>query len=419
MTWRLCLVFGLILGAARPAPGAFTQEIYVWQRQTGPEVAAALRDFAPRCTGFNVLAAEVSWKDGRAQTVRPQLDFRSLAGLGRPVGLSLRVGAYGGSFAAADGAARGLGELVGSLLAAARAGGLEPAELQIDFDCAGHTLAGYAQWLGAFRRATGRTPLVFTALPAWLDQPDFFTLAAVADGFVLQVHSLERPASPDAPFALCDPVRARRWAGQAARLGKPFRVALPTYGYVLAFDRAGKFLALAAEGPRPAWPAGTQLRVVRADAMALAALARELTASPPANCTGLLWFRLPVVGDRLNWDPITLTTVLRGEIPQAALVTEVSWTEPGLAEIAVHNTGQTTELLPRELGLAWPAETALAAGDGLAGFRLELAAEGGAGRLRVNNFSAEALLSPGRRVKVAWLRFPHESSLSVRLVEVR
>jgi len=407
-----------LVAFAGPASAAFTQEIYVWQRGGGTAVQAALREFAPQCDGFNVLAAEVSWRDGKPRFVRGAPDYAALAELGRPVGLSLRIGAYGGPFAADDPAARALAGLAAEVLAAARNGGLEPAELQIDFDCAEGKLAGYRRWLTALRPATGRTPLVFTALPAWLDRDDFAALAGAADGFVLQVHSLEKPAGPDVPFTLCDPVRARRWVRQAVALGRPFRVALPTYGYTLAFDRAGKFLSLAAEGPRPAWPAGTRTRTVRADAGALAKLARELAAQPPAHCTGLLWFRLPVAGDRLNWDPLTLATVLRGEVPVAALAVEARRAEAGLAEIVVRNNGQTSEPLPAALVLTWPSEARAVGGDGLAGYRLDLSATGGTARLAAGPSATETLLPPGRTVKVAWLRFPHDLPFTVQVVEV-
>ncbi len=410
------LLAWLALLVAAPGLQAFTQELYVWQRRSGSEVTAALRAFAPRCQGFNVLAAEVSWRDERPQTVRTAPDFAALAALGRPVGLSLRVGAHPGPFAADDAAARTLAGLATELLAAARAGGLEAAELQVDFDCAERTLAGYRLWLTALHAAVGKTPLVFTALPAWLGHPEAFSaLAAAADGFVLQVHSLERPAGPDAPFTLCDPARARRWAEQAAAFGKPFRVALPTYGYTLAFDRTGKFLSLAAEGPRPHWPAEAQIRTVRADPTALAALARDLAAEPPAWCTGLLWFRLPVAGDRLNWDATTLATVLRGETPVAALVAEARGVEPGLVEIVVRNTGQTSEALPVTLALAWPVEVRVAGGDGLAGYRLDLSAVSGTARLVAGPSTGETLLAPGRAVKVGWLRFLHETPSNVEV----
>lgn len=58
-----------------------------------PEVNTALREFAPRCDGFNVLATEVTWRDGKPRIVRGAPDYAALAALGRPVGLSLRIGA--------------------------------------------------------------------------------------------------------------------------------------------------------------------------------------------------------------------------------------------------------------------------------------------------------------------------------------
>lgn len=405
----------LLLPPALPSLRAWTQEIYVWQRASGAAVQAALTRFAPQADGFNVLAAEVSWRSGKPVVVRPPVDFAALAKLGRPVGLSLRIGTFGGPFAADDAIAGELAALARTLLAAARDGGLKPHELQVDFDCAETKLSGYREWIVALQRAAGPTPLAFTSLPVWLKHDaEFRALAAAADGFVLQVHSLEKPTSPDTPFTLCDPRRADVWVRQAAALGRPFRVALPTYGYVLAFTRDGKFLGLGAEGPRPAWPRDAQLRTVRTDAPALAEFARGLAAQPPANCTGVLWFRLPVAGDRFNWDAATLEAVLRGETPAAALAVDVAWSAGGLAEITVTNRGTDSAPWPREIELRWPGAEQPVAADGLAGCTLGRDVAGGA-TLRVNNFSTEHLLRPGQHVKVAWLRFSHELSLSARV----
>ena len=406
-------ISGLVLGAATMLAG--TREVYVWQRQAGPEVAEALRAFQPQIDGCCVLAGEVSWSAGRMRVVRPALDFAPLVALRKPVGLALRIGAFAGPFASDDATARALGDLAAELIARAVAAGLAVAELQVDFDAAESKLGGYRAWLTALRARTGRTPLVFTALPAWLRSGEFRALARAADGFVLQVHSLEKPVSPDGAFALCDPVRALEWARQAGAAGVPFRVALPTYGYVLAFDAAGKFLALAAEGPRASWPKGTLIRVVRADAIAMARLAQTLGANPPPGCTGVIWFRLPVASDRINWDAITLAVVLRGELPAKRLKAEVTWPEPGLAEIALANDGETTEPLPRAVDLHWPAEARVLAADGLAGFFLETRGGAAQGIVRAAEVPADAFLAPGRKTKVAWLRFAHEVSLDVSL----
>ncbi len=400
----------ITIPAAQAAP--WTQEVYVWQRQAGPEVASAMQGARRLADGFNVLAAVVAWSGGRPQVSRFTPDFASLARLGKPVGLSLRIGPFPGPFAADDATAKSLAALAASLLAEARAAGLTPSELQIDFDCAEAKLAGYRVWLGALRPAVGKTPLIFTALPVWLGHAaEFVALAQAADGFILQVHSLDRPVSPDAPFSLCDPVRALAWAAQAGRVGVPFRVALPTYGYRVAFDPAGQFFALAAEGRDPAWPPGTQVRVARADAPALARLEQALAAAPPPHCAGVIWFRLPVAGDRLNWDETTLDTILRGEAPAPKITVAVEWPEPGLAEIVAVNAGTTSELPPGRVALRWPAPEKLLAADGLGGFQLET--RGGEAQMEAvaATVPPDAFLAPGQKRKIAWLRFPHELSL--------
>jgi hypothetical protein len=414
---RLCWSIGLVVGMffCGQYAAAWTQEVYVWQRQNGPALAAALDATRASVDGFHVLAAEVAWRAGRPQIVRPALDYVRLAKLGRPVGLVLRVGPYGGPFSVDDAAAGALKDLASTLLIAAREGGLVPAELQIDFDCAEAKLAGFRVWLTALREAVGTTKLVFTALPAWLKHDEFIALAHAADGFVLQVHSLEKPAGADQPFTLCDPERARVWIDQASRVGVAFRVALPTYGYTIAFDRGGKFIGLSAEGPRPEWPAGTQVRVVRADSRAMAQLSRKLAASPPPHCAGAIWFRLPVEGDRLNWAPITLQAILAGEVPDERLTVQVEWSERGLAEIFVVNEGETTEPMPSKLTLRWPPGERLLASDGVGGFRLEMRRGQEQAAILAAHVPPDALLSPGQRGQVAWFRFSHELSLETNL----
>jgi hypothetical protein len=412
---RLILTILAIVGAGA-ARAAWTQEIYVWQRQPGTEVAAAMQGAKMLADGFNVLAAEVEWSGGTPRVARFAPDYAQLAKLGKPVGLSLRIGPFPGPFAVGDAATKTLANLAASLLAEAQASGLSPSELQLDFDCAEAKLAGYRVWLGALKAAAGTTPLVFTALPVWLShEADFAALAHEADGFILQVHSLERPTAPDAPFTLCDPTRALAWAAAAGRVGVPFRIALPTYGYLVAFDPAGKFFALAAEGPIPTWPSGTQVRVARADAPSVSALAHALATAPPPHCTGVIWFRLPVASDRLNWNWTTLATILQGGTPEAKMTVAVAWPEPGLAEIYAVNAGTTTEAPPTRVTLRWSAGERVLASDGLGGFQLESRAGEAQMELAATAVPPDALLAPGARRQLAWLRFSHAISLDAVL----
>ena len=132
--------------------GPFPHEAYVWQRAWGEPVRRALDEATADLAGFAPLVAEVAWK-GRSQViVRPALDFTALQATVRAIAPVLRVGAYPGPFTADDDAARNLAQLARSLVADMRAHGIEPRELQVDFDCAESKLAGYRAWLRAITR---------------------------------------------------------------------------------------------------------------------------------------------------------------------------------------------------------------------------------------------------------------------------
>jgi hypothetical protein len=197
----------------------------------------------------------------------------------------------------------------------------------------------------------------------------------------------------------------------------PFRVALPTYGYRLAFDRSGKFVALAAEGVRPRWPQGTQVRIVRADAKAMAVFAERITTGKPANCAGIIWFRLPVPGDELNWDIITLEALLDGKIPVSQLTVEVKWTAPGLAEICLVNAGEQDETLPAKILAHWAGNESPPLMDGLGGYAAALdSLRHGAVVLTSRVASIGAVIAPGRTRKIGWLHFNHETLLTSEII---
>ena len=122
-------------------------------------------------------------------------------------------------------------------------------------------------------------------------------------------------------------------------------MALPTYGYRVVFDAQGKFLRLTAEGGRRTGD-GAQERLTLADSAAMAQVVRELTAERPATCAGLVWFRLPIATDRLNWPWPALRAVMRGEEPETRIEAEVRMPQAGLAEVWLSNKGETNPLQP-------------------------------------------------------------------------
>lgn len=413
---RTLLLFLAVVLSQTVSARAFTREVYVWQRQFSPAVFQALREVRDVTDGSAVLALEVSWSKGRPEVFRSSVDFAALAAAGRPVGLVLRVGPYPGITTEGEGPARFLVDLVMELLASARRQGLEPAELQVDFDCASAKLGGYRVWLEALRQAAAPVKLTFTALPDWLGRDDFSALARAADGFVLQVHSLEKPTGPDEIFELCDPVRAWAWIQLAGAIGVPFRVALPTYGYRLAFDATGRFEALSAEGPAVARPAGTRWRTVRTDVSAVSGLARRLASAPPAGCTGVIWFRLPAEGDQLNWNLVTLKTALRDKPPVSRLEVEVVWVESGLAEVSLVNRGEQDEKFPTGIQARWAGDETCRGADGLGGYQVDAALlRPQVVALTATSGVADRRIAPERRCKIGWMRFSHEIALTTQL----
>ncbi len=399
----------------RSVSGPLVQGTYVWQRQWGEPVTAALARAAGSTQGFTALAAEVSWRGGRARVARVHPDYAALKATRRPVGLALRLGVCPGPFDARAEPARLIAALAGELIREARAGGLEPAELQVDFDSAASQLRGYREWVRALRAATGSVPLTVTALPNWLREPAFAALARATDGYVLQVHSLEPPRGPEATMSLCSPEAARRWVEQAGRIGVPFRVALPTYSYLVAFDAQGEVVGVSAEGPSPAWGERVTLRVVRADAAAMAQLVQGWQRARPAAMQGLLWYRLPVAGDRLNWQWATLAAVMTGTVPLAEPRLEVTYPEPELAEITLANAGLADLPPPARVQVVWGSGEVLGA-DGLRGYRPRQTSATG---LQLDQEGEPGVLSPGERWQIGWLRFRRETEVHAHVTTSR
>jgi hypothetical protein len=390
--------------------GLIPHEVYVWQRHWDPTLSAAIEQAAAQASGFSVLAAEVSWTAGRVdRVVCVPVDYSTLKATQKPVGLALRIGPYSGPFDKSNSATTLITSLAASLVTDARSAGIEPRELQIDFDCAESKLNGYCQWIRALRERIHPVPVTITVLPCWMKHKAFVGLARAADAFVLQVHSLEQPKSPESPITLCDSTAALRWVERAARIGVPFRVALPTYGYLVAFNEEGRFIGLCAEGPSQAWSEDTTVRIVRSDPIATAKLVQNLQGDRPGGMRGIIWYRLPVESDRLNWKWATLSAIMDGQIPSEKLQVDVEYPQPELAEIVLSNSGQADLSAEVDVEIECDREKLVAA-DSLCGFAL---AETGPSRIRLayGGTTISPMIRAGERWKIAWLRFKHRTEV--------
>ncbi|HEX3530165.1 MAG TPA: DUF3142 domain-containing protein [Thermoanaerobaculia bacterium] len=402
------LLLGLWLRRGPRASGPLPQEAYVWQRSWGPEVQAAVRQ-TEGLSGLVALAAEVDLSVKPPRVALAGIDFAALRASGRPVGLAVRIGRF-----AQKGPERRLAEdaeavrfvagVAREVAARARTAGIPVREIQLDYDCPESRLGEYPILVKAVKTAVAPLPVTITALPAWLRQRrDFAALAAAADGYVLQVHSLAAPRRFDAAFLLCDPVAAKQAVEAAARFRRPFRVALPTYGYVVAFDRNGKVVGLSAEGPLLSWPRDAVVRMARSDPAAMAGLVRAWSANRPAELSGLLWYRLPSAADRLNWPWPALRAVMAGRQPRRELHSESHLSSPELVDVELVNGGEEDMTWPTPVTVTWSG-AALSAADGLASY--QISRDGESRILLQRDLSAwDRPLRPGERRQIAWLRF--------------
>jgi hypothetical protein len=395
---------------------ALSHSAYVWQRAWTTGVVDAVIHRPERLSKLIVLAAQVDWDRTAPRVRRVSLNYAALRATGRPPGLALRIASRTEPLRPGDPVVEQLATLARDLVQRAREAGLSPTELQIDFDSAESRLEEYQAWLTVLRRAVPPLPLTITLLPCWLRHPECASLLRATDGFVLQVHSLTRPdfGTPADKLALVDLDAARDAVHRAAAIGVPFEVALPTYGYLAAFDREGTYLGLNTEGPLPRWPRDAILRELRTDPAAMASLVQEWQAHRPRSMRGVIWYRLPVAGDRHNWSRDTLVSVMEGRVPKAMLSIRTRATQGGrLVDIALVNTGTAdAELDPIRVAVHL-APDQLEARDGLSGFTATPLADGLAFVLRFGQPAVR--LPPGEECAVGWVRLTAAGRMRVEV----
>jgi len=408
---RLFCLLALSVTPLTSVQSSLPHQAYVWQRAWTAPVRLAVAARAGNFSETAVLLAEVSWKNKIPQVSRVAVDFPTLAKINSPVGLVLRVGPFNGALAENKMAVDFLAGLAASLVAKARTNHVDPAELQIDFDCAESKLDDYCRWLTAVQARVAPLSVTITALPSWLDSSAFARLAAVSSNYVLQVHSLTKPVDIAAPFTLCSPVAATRAVARAGEIGVPFRVALPTYSYLVAFNAAGKFTGLSAESGRTDWPAGTQVRELRADPLAMNSLVQFWNTNRPSALRGVIWYRLPVAVDNLNWRWPTLAAIIAGREPHEQFRSVARRVELGLVEISLENTGDLDISSRLAVEVRWSAAR-LVAGDGLQGFEL---AEQNVFTAKFQNKTASYRLPAGEKQIIGWLRLDAEREVQVEV----
>lgn len=348
----LALVALLLQGCEQPPAAPLEQQLYIWQRQWTPAHETALRQSRQDFLSLRVLALQAfpgaGWSRARIDPALLKADGRALIAVIR----------LDGQLGTLD-----QGEVIAQIqqvLNDWQAQGLTPVGVEIDHDAGNARLPAYGTFLNRLRQILPATlRLSITALPAWLDSPALPGLLETVDSSVLQVHAVSNPRQ-----GLFDPQQARRWAERWSKVTtRPFYLALPAYGVALLTLESGVPVV---ESEVPIDRAGER-RELLADPQQVAGLAADLRAEPPEHLAGLIWFRLPLAGDRRAWSLTTLGAVARGDKLDSSLVLTLE-EEGGLYDIRLVNRGN--------LDSPWPQRVTLAVGacdgiDALAGYTLQ------------------------------------------------
>lgn len=296
---RLALVTLVAVATSGPAraPAAavrpLAHDAYVWQRSWTGAVRASVEAAPRELVGLRVLIV-----DG--------VDVPALARAARPVTVVVRI----------EGFALPAGVTIAPVLervASWRAAGVDVIGVEIDHDAATSRLGEYAAWLAA-NRPPAPLRWSITALPTWADDgAGLAQVAAAVDEVVVQVHAVRAPR-------IFDDAQARRWVTRIAALlpAATLRVALPTYR-----------VALGAAAP-----------------VEVARFVRWLERADLPTVRGVVWFRLPVDGDREAWPAATLMAVIGGQRLAPAISARLVARGPDRYDVIVTNTGTVTGPIP-------------------------------------------------------------------------
>lgn len=378
---RLLVLAALLLsGCEQPPAPILDQQLYVWQRQWKPAHEAALRQSRGDFSSLRVLALQAFPGAGWS---RARIDPALLKADGRPLIAVIRLDGQLKSLDQDDVIAQ-----IQQVLSDWQAQGLAPVGIEIDHDAGNARLPAYETFLTRLRQILPATlGLSITALPAWLDSPELPRLLATVDSSVLQVHAVSDPRQ-----GLFDPKQARlwaeRWSGVTTR---PFYLALPAYGVALLSQESG---APVVESEVPLDRGGAR-RELLADPQQVAGLAADLRAKPPKHLSGLIWFRLPLAGDRRAWSLTTLSAVARGDSLDSHLAVHLE-EQGGLYDIRLVNQGNLDSPWPQRLTLAVGACDGV---DALAGYTLQQTP----GLLTFTRIQ-EGRLAAGAQRAVGWAR---------------
>ncbi len=194
-------------------------------------------------------------------------------------------------------------------------------ELQLDIDCPESKLKNYLELIKCIReKLKPNIKLSCTILPCHLKYSILNDFAKFADYLILQVHGPDVIKNINNEMQLFNKKATIKALNSIKKLDFKYKIALPSYAYEALFDAKNKqFIRFSAEVP---YKENKEIlsRIVSFKIKDLVDCVNILKNEKSINFRGVIWFRLPVKGDRLNLDMETLQTIRNGKYPKIGIL---------------------------------------------------------------------------------------------------
>ena len=398
----LFFVFSPSSSEKKQALGPMSQEVYIWQRVWTNDVTTSVQERIGFFSHATLLVAEMNQVWSAEDTGQWSVEVFSdplRYTQDHPVTLAVRIGA-GASRSNWDPGA--IAKVIHLLKPLSR----QTQTFQIDYDCPSRKLDGYIKLCEAIKKNFPQHSLEITCLPDWLNQNDFPLLIKRVDRFIMQVHGVLGYGK-----TLCDPALARQTAQKCAHLGAPFLIALPTYRHVVLRNDKAQIIQVISEGGEI--QTGKNYELMTARHGEIAALIRHWQKVRPASMEGVIWYRLPVRGDAMNWTWPSLQQVMRGEVPEQKWTTAIKESVDGSYVLTLTNATIANLEWPKQIDISWDSGFCVAADQG-PGFELNQLSRQDGARCRWRSFDLRPV-PPNTSVFVAWFRFLPSDSPTFQL----
>lgn len=230
--------------------------------------------------------------------------------------------------------------------------------LQIDLDVPESKLERYTTLMRSLRAKYPKITLSATVLPVHLNHVQKFSaLANACDFFVLQLHWLDRTRNPP---VLMDAAVSTKAFDKAKSVLRPFKIALPTYGYMLHYAKNSDKLLFVSTELVPHRNSKEKRIIVEPNLNMISDFVQKARESK----VGILWFRYPAPGDLMCLERSVIKQLSDGKKVECTLKTEWKKYPSGAVVLSLTNSAYLGKR-DVKLTLTWPDKTNLTDSDTL------------------------------------------------------